>query len=87
MDNPPALLTVAETRFLSQLRDNFGSQNGWAICKTNPPSAGIQDLVNRGYCRLSRALCGPLRMPTGDVMVGLTEAGKAALGTAEAAQA
>lgn len=72
-------LSDSERAFLKRLRDDFKSHDGWAVCSTNPPSAAIQALVDRGYCKLAKALCGPLGVPTGEVMVSLTEAGRHAL--------
>lgn len=72
-------LSDSERAFLKRLRDDFKTNDGWAICSTNPPSAAIQGLVDRGYCKLAQALCGPLAVPTGEVMVSLTEAGRQVL--------
>jgi len=72
-------LSEREANFLMRLRDDYAAHGGWAICKTNPPNPAIQGLVNRGYCRLSPARCGPLGVRTGEVMVGLTEAGTMAI--------
>ncbi|KAF1003941.1 MAG: hypothetical protein GAK28_04404 [Luteibacter sp.] len=76
---PRSGLSDSERAFLKRLRDEFTTNDGWAICSTNPPSAAIQGLVDRGYCKLAQALCGPLAVPTGEVMVSLTEAGRLAL--------
>jgi len=71
------VLSSNDIGFLNRLRNEY--QGGWALCQTNPPSQAIQRLVDRGYCRLSDARCGPLGTPTGEVMVRLSEAGLAAL--------
>lgn len=76
---PRSGLSDSERAFLKRLRDEFTTNDGWAICSTNPPSAAIQGLVDRGYCKLAQALCGPLAVPTGEVMVSLTEAGRQVL--------
>lgn len=73
------MLTPNQIKFMSRLRDEYPSTNGWALCTSNPPSPAIQKLVDGGYCKLSKALSGPLALPTGEVMVGLTDAGRAAL--------
>jgi hypothetical protein len=72
-------ITERELAFLRRLRDEFASQGGWALCRTNPPGSSIQGLVDRGYCKLSAARSGPLGLATGEVMVGLSEAGRTAL--------
>lgn len=71
------MLSPSERAFMTRLQDQY--RGGWALCRTNPPNAAIQSLADRGYCRLSAARCGPLGVTTGEVLVGLTEAGKAAL--------
>lgn len=68
-------LSVSEKTFLFSLRDEFGAQGGWARCASNPPSAAIRSLVDRGFCRLAPELIGDLHLPSGRMMVGLTEAG------------
>lgn len=78
-------LTEGDLTALRRLRDGFAAGNGWAICKTNPPSERLQSLVERGYCRLSPGRSGPLGLFTGEMMIKLTEAGKLALPVIEAA--
>jgi hypothetical protein len=73
------MLTSNQLAFLRRLRDEFAPEGEWALCATNPPSAAVQSLVDRCYCRLSPARSGPLGLLTGEVMVGLSEAGRAAL--------
>ena len=73
------MLTDEEKKFLIMLRDNFLEQDGWGECATNPPKKGLMSLVDRGYCKLSPARSGPLRLLTGSVMIALTEAGKFAV--------
>lgn len=75
-------LTLNQLAFMRRLRDDYPSQGGWALCTSNPPSPAIQRLVDGGYCRLSAARVGPLGLFTGDVMVGLSEAGTAVLAAA-----
>lgn len=72
-------LTEAEQNFLRSLRDDFIAQDGLARLIKNPPVPCMQSLVDRGYCRLSKARCGPLGLFTGEVMIGLTDAGKATI--------
>lgn len=77
-------LTEDDLTALRRLRDGFAAGNGWAICKTNPPSNRLQSLVERGYCRLSPGRSGPIGVFTGEMMIKLTEAGKLALPVIEA---
>ena len=63
-------LAGSEVRFLKELL-----LTGPRICKTNPPPSGIQSLVDRGYCGLSKARAGPLGVYTGEIFVYITEAG------------
>lgn len=69
-------LSPNEMRFLAELDSRKDKS---ATCRSNPPDAAIQSLVDRGYCRLDRTLCGPLGVATGEVNVTLTEAGASAL--------
>lgn len=39
----------------------------------------FKSLADRGYVKLGRGLCGPLRVYTGDTVATLTEAGRIAL--------
>jgi hypothetical protein len=48
-------------------------RQGWSLCK-EPVHKALKSLAERGYCRFSRALSGPLGLPTGEMMVDLTEA-------------
>jgi len=82
------MLSPNEKAFLIKLRDGYcepswSKEHAWppgkAICKTNPPSQNFQSLIDRGYCKLSRALCGPLHTPTGETFIVLTEAGETCL--------
>lgn len=72
------MLTPNEEKFLLTLRDEYGPGNR-AVCKTNPPAAKLQSFVDRGYCTLSRARSGPLGVYTGEVIIDLSEAGRAAI--------
>lgn len=66
-------LTPWELSLLSKLRE------GNKVLKCAPSDPRIASLVERGYCRTSRLLCGPLAVPTGDTAIALTEAGALAL--------
>lgn len=68
-----------KTNELEFLKHLYKCENHQALCKRNPPLDGIMKLVSKGFCKLSRAVCGPLYIPTGEVFVILTEAGKAYL--------
>jgi hypothetical protein len=81
------MLTIQERDFLTRLRDKFAASGSFALCKSNPPSPKLQGLVDRGYCKLSPVRSGPLGVLTGEVMIGLTEAGRGALDQQPAAVA
>ncbi|WP_342234346.1 hypothetical protein [Ralstonia sp. OTU4908] len=56
------------------------SEAGPSVAGDSPKAkAVLQSLADRGYCKLSPARCGPLGVLTGETMVGITEAGRAAL--------
>lgn len=81
------MLTPNQINFMTKLRDGYVDTGGWALCTSNPPSPAIQRLVDGGYCKLSKARSGPLGLDTGEVMVGLTDAGRTALAAETASTA
>ena len=70
------MISMHEREFLKELASR---ENNQALCISNPPSKPIQSLVERGFCKFSKALCGPLHQATGEVFVMLTDAGKSIL--------
>jgi len=85
-----SMLSEKEKAFLINLRDGYHELSwpkehahnpGQALLKEEQHqlSAALQSLIDRGYCKLSRALCGPLQTPTGETFIVLTEAGEECL--------
>jgi hypothetical protein len=48
-------------------------------CLKYPTHPVVKDLAKRGYVALSRALSGPLGIPTGEEWAKISEAGEAAI--------
>lgn len=72
-DSPPdSLLSPLQVQLLQRLLD------GPNVCGHNPPHAALQELADRGYITFRKALCGPLSIPTGEIMAEFTEAGRIA---------
>lgn len=55
------------------------SGGGPWILRDGKPSPSTQSLIDRGYCKTSRGRSGPLGIYTGEVIIKVTEAGKACL--------
>lgn len=60
--------------------------NGSRALTADPPKTRIKALIESGLLKASRQLCGPLRIPTGELALEVTDAGRKLLVEPEPAQ-
>lgn len=68
------LLSKDELAFLRKL----ASANNWKL-RNGQAKPAIQSLIDRGYCHTNKERLGPLGIYTGEVGIGITEAGRLAI--------
>jgi hypothetical protein len=74
-------LTTDELEFLKKLQ-SFPDKEGIIVHKpVEVTIKKLNPLINKGYVKLSAAVCGPLLVKTGETIVKLTEAGEIAMST------
>lgn len=73
------MLSPKEREFLLLVRERQGGNDPVRPKQPDPLLPQYQTLVDRGYLRVSRLMCGIFRTPTGEVCFRVTEAGSLVL--------
>lgn len=73
------MLTDKERALLILVRMRQGGNDPVRPQQVDPLLPRFQALVDRGYMRVSRLMCGIFRQPTGEVCFQVTEAGSLVL--------
>jgi hypothetical protein len=76
-------LSLSELEFLEKLKSFPDKQGIINDKKKEEVIARLQNLIHKGYVRLSAAVSGPLFIKTGETLAILTEAGEIAMSTQE----